>query len=252
MHLTNDYLSIWEIAHRWCETDPNLTNPLELPLPVQDALRLLTSALTQDELHVFNQNGIEYVNSWDILKKHDYLKVLEGQGVNVDEIDFHEEYFVYRDEQVKKHNQAISDLHLCYKNRQYDKAKLESIYLDKYEILQLCLSNDIPPPQFWYSDSEIKSLSSQHKPQQEPVSEPKLRDSQIDRLLCRAIAQTIWHLQPDTNIKEMVEHHAIQIFGNAKQYKSQKNIRSWISDLDPRPAEKKTGRPRKKTTHPVE
>jgi hypothetical protein len=277
MYLTKDNLSIWEVAHRWHDADPNTSDPLNLPLPVQDSLRTLTKALAQDDLHVLNEHGVQYWNYWDIPKKHEYipqalLKVTENvisakenkysslshvemklermsyeeAGVSPDEIDEDEEYFNFMDNKLRHHREAVTDFDLCYDNRIYDKDKLESVFLDKYEIFQFCSERDIPPPEFWYTESDKNRLSEKNN-EEKPVTQKQLRPSQLDRELCRAIAQTLWSIYPDTNIKKMCEHQAIKIYGNGNQY-GVKTIRGWITDLDPRPPEQKTGRPKKKST----
>ncbi|WP_288373369.1 hypothetical protein [uncultured Marinobacter sp.] len=42
LHSDIDHLSIWEVAHRWHDQDPNNSDPSALPLPVQDMLRTIT------------------------------------------------------------------------------------------------------------------------------------------------------------------------------------------------------------------
>lgn len=43
--IVSDYLSLWEVAHRWHGVDPNKTDASDLPLAVQDALRYLCGAV---------------------------------------------------------------------------------------------------------------------------------------------------------------------------------------------------------------
>ena len=39
-----DYLSVWEVAHRWSGYDPDQTNPKSLPSKVEDILRRIMIA----------------------------------------------------------------------------------------------------------------------------------------------------------------------------------------------------------------
>lgn len=68
-----DHLSVWELAHRWHDQDPNTSNPTELPLPVQDTIRFLYKGLVDCEISVCNANGIELKNLSNALSYGNYL-----------------------------------------------------------------------------------------------------------------------------------------------------------------------------------
>ncbi len=72
-----------------------------------------------------------------------------------------------------------------------------------------------------------------------------LRSSQKAKLKCQAIAQTLWHLNPKLKIEEIAKNHAIQEYGDGKMYRGKNTLRDWVSEVDPRPKEVKTG-PRSK------
>lgn len=72
-----------------------------------------------------------------------------------------------------------------------------------------------------------------------------LRPSQKATLKCQAIAQTLWHQDPNLTIQEITQHHAILEYGDGKRYIGKNTLRGWISEVDPRPKENKTG-PRSK------
>ncbi len=281
MPLTLHHLSVWEVGHRWHNEDPNLTDPQKLPLPVQDTLRMLTEALTQDGLHSCSEGGHFYKNHSDLPSRWEYipqklLKVTEevleekdGQkkvriklermtpeeaGVGEGEIDEDEEYYQYVTNQTRRHREFVEGLDLCHEKRVYDKAKLESVFLGRYDLFKYCHTHDIELPSFWYGGREINSFKQSLARESDAEfviegqqSEQKLRPNQINRLLCRAVAQTLWDLHPDMNITEMCKHKAIKQYGNGAPY-LEKTVRSWISDLDPRPEEQKRGRPPKKLT----
>lgn len=60
--------------------------------------------------------------------------------------------------------------------------------------------------------------------------------------LCRAIAQTLWHLFPSMTAEEISAHHTIQEFGGGKNYTGKNTLKDWIREVDPRPAKTKRGR----------
>ena len=69
----------------------------------------------------------------------------------------------------------------------------------------------------------------------------KLKEIDIDRELCRAVARTLWFIFPKMTIKAIAEHIAIQKFANCRKYTGKHTIRNWIKDLNPNSS--KGGRP---------
>lgn len=270
MSLTIDYLSIWEVAHRWHNEDPNLTDLQRLPLPVQDSLRNLTRALAADDLHVLSPHGTCYQNFWDMPQRDEYipqrlLRITEEHFeqrdgltrgrlkmermtpeeacVAEEEIDADEEYFEYCESKLRRHRKAVAGLDHCYGHRIYDREKLESIFVGKYELFRFCHERNITPPEFWYTTAEKADLLKSDNA--ESGSEKKLRSNQLDRLLCQAIARTLWDAEPTLTIADLCTHPAILRFGNGAHYQ-EKTRRSWLSEVDPRPESAKRGRPRKR------
>jgi len=71
------------------------------------------------------------------------------------------------------------------------------------------------------------------------------RKSAFAKAKCQAVALTLWESSPDMTIADLLKQHEIQEYGGAKYYSS-KVVGSWISEVDKRPPEKKTGRPKNK------
>lgn len=283
--IDRDYLSIWEIAHRWHDADPNLTDPKALPLPVQDMLRKLSYALVLEEFHFVSARGIMYDNFRDQPKRHEFippslLKYTEeeewidkekglkrgsitlermtpeeaiAEGIDLSEINEEEEYQIFVENRTKRYVDAIENLDKCYTDRIYDKAKLESICFDQYDLYQYCKNNKMELPSFWFDDTNIKWLEEHYtKENGEQTSTPSdvpnrgrhsARDQDYE--LCRAIASTLWLLDPSMTIKDVAKHEAVQRFGNGRLYKGRDTIPNWINDLCPTPKEKRAGRPKK-------
>lgn len=206
--ITRDYLSVWEIAHRWNDRDPNLTDPKALPLPVQDTLRTLTFALVQEEFHYVASSGVMYDNYRDQPKRHEFIPpslikyvteeewidkekglkrgsvTLErmtpeeaiAEGINPDEIDEEEEYQDFIENRTRRYMDAIEDLEQCYKHRTYDKEKLEGICFDQYDLYKYCRENEIDLPSFWFGvrTNDINGTRS---------ATPKKRANRIQRHL---------------------------------------------------------------------
>lgn len=72
--------------------------------------------------------------------------------------------------------------------------------------------------------------------------EQNIKANKLHKSLCRAVAQTLWHLNPALTAEDIIKHHAILEFGAGKNYGGKNTIRDWIREVDPRPPEKKRGR----------
>jgi len=74
--------SIWEIAHRWQNLDPESTDPKKLPLVVQDTLRSLAGAYHYDDLMIVNSKGVENKGAYHEPTQHRYKheEIEEGLG----------------------------------------------------------------------------------------------------------------------------------------------------------------------------
>lgn len=81
-----------------------------------------------------------------------------------------------------------------------------------------------------------------------PVEKESMpRAEQFAKERVQAVAKYLWSLYPDMTQPEMAAHEAIFNLGitKSKNYKPE-TVRKWVAEVDPRPPEKKKGRPRKK------
>lgn len=231
------FLSVWEIAHRWHDEDPNLTDPRRLPLPVQDKLRMLTHALDYHEMRCCNAHGIENHNASDLVAFDDFMWHEKQDGTEPSDDEKFEQYIQYRDIYTRHHNKATEGFENCYANRIYDKAKLDGVYVTDYALITWCEKHRVASPQFWFKDYDPRGRKSEQDATQ-------LKANQIDKQLCQAVAKTLWLIEPKLTIADIVSHRAIRQFANGAQY-VEKTLRKWISDVDTRQPEEKRGRPPK-------
>ena len=68
----------------------------------------------------------------------------------------------------------------------------------------------------------------------------KLQPRQIDCLTVKAVAQTLWDEDPNWSIDRLVHHQAIREYGNGRHY-TEKTVRAWLSEVDPRDDSNKPG-----------
>jgi hypothetical protein len=50
-------------------------------------------------------------------------------------------------------------------------------------------------------------------------------------------------MDPNIHPAHMAQARAIRLYGNGKLYKDENTVKGWISDVDPRKGQRKTGRP---------
>jgi hypothetical protein len=115
-----DLLSIWEVATRLHEIDPESATVDSLPLDAKDTLRNLITT-QEHNFNIFDVDGNEL------------LPVLIP-FVNV----------------IREHPSAKRLVKMA-KDRQFDKEFLDGVYIDKGEYEYLMLMHTLPLPAFWFS-----------------------------------------------------------------------------------------------------
>lgn len=225
------YLSIWEIAHRWRDVNPDKTDPADLPLNVQDTVRYICRGALDGYLALFN------------------LVVMSPDGKN-DGSHFRSEIRPYHTSEIPP---ELEDT--LY--RKYDKEALNTYFVEADNLFNYCLTQlngsntSLDFPSFWTdqvaafnttNDASDDSEPSQTQPQVQP-----LRPSQFDKLVCQAIAKTLWDIYPTMTIAAMTKHQAVLEYGGGKLYKGKNTLRDWFSEVAPEDV-KKPGRPEKDQT----
>lgn len=261
-----DYLSTWEIAHRWLGQDPD-TGDLP-PQDVRDLLRALAHLAWLHEIPICDDKGVEATNASNA-----------HPGADMEAW-------------CRRHNQLIEGADRVWKQREFDRDTLERIHLFRHHMPAIAQRLNLPLPAFWFTEDErrnyeqiareltfhelddrtlvstpaspdeplpdMPSVTVPDTPGEAPFTPGKLKQADIDtfwerlmdkqraRLLCRHFAQKLWERQPTLTIADVEKHELVQDWAGAKHYQAKETVRNWIKDLDPRPAGSKPG-PRPKT-----
>ena len=253
-------LSVWEIAHRWHNIDPNITDEKALPLSVQDTLRYLTRLMARHDLRSSTSTGTEFWtdadrDSFETFSDYDHLEDnLKNAEPNSGELwEAYEKYLDHCDGKIRRHRENIEDFDKCFNDRIFDKNLLDDVYTTR-EALKETLdeqnsygSHKISPPEFWYPASENKI---DDKNIETGAKRKKLRDNQADKLLVQTIARAIWAEDPEITITALTKHKGIRQHGNGAIY-TIKTLHNWIAEVDPRDSKEKIGR-RKTKSKPEE
>jgi hypothetical protein len=182
LHPDIDHLSIWEVAHRWHDQDPNSSDPSALPLPVQDMLRTITRMQYRHELQVCNENGIvlkdertlvdfeHYVDFESSITEettHEEINEKTGEPMTATVSTTYEDpenpltdderwerYQEFSDRWLRRHAAATKDFPQCFKNRIFERQTLERVHINKNSVCELCEILKLPLPSFWFTEVE--------------------------------------------------------------------------------------------------
>lgn len=217
MALTNDELSLWELAHRLAGSDPDKRYWFGLPLLVKDNVRMLMNE----------------VLDWNLGSS----LIMEKRRPDS---EIPSEYF------IRDHLDAI---YACIAGRKYPKRLLRFIYVDRGEFGYWCEENGHQLPDFWFAydykrpdgEPQIEAESTSTTNGSGDPETPRAQLKQLRRR-CRETAQAIWRENSDLPIAQVARKiHERNI---AKQY-GEKSVVKWIRRVAPKSVRDHPGRPKK-------
>lgn len=223
--MISSYLSIWEIAHRWHNIDPNKTDPQNLSFEIQDTLRFLCLAVLAGKISLNDQAFISI----------DHKSHTERQR----------RFFEVQD--------LPEDIENCATSRNYSKEVLDAYLIDRIELFRWTAIEERAFPDFWMDDSMLIAIGDYSPESSDQSSKAKnmasARTSVIDKSICQAIARTLWDIKPEMRIAEMARHKAIQQYGNGRLYTGKNTLADWLREVAPEHIKNKPGRPKRKASN---
>ncbi len=202
----SDFRSIWDIAHLWAGY-PRGGQESEVPEPVLDKLQKLI---------------------WAFAKKKISLRTRSAHLVPSDDVRL----------LAFSLDSPRSKLLEMVVQRRFEGQILDSMFVTRSEVLRWCEDDFLTPPAIWAPGAKTGGGAEAQK-----VIVGRHREEAIDKQLCQAIARTLWDIDPQIHPAHMINHKAIQKYGNAGQYEDDDTIRGWIVEVDPLRGERKPGRP---------
>ena len=203
---TNDFRSIWELAHLWEGYNPEQTDPANLPVPVVDKVQKLI---------------------WGFLGSHLALRKAKGWRVPPDNLFL----FLFNVNRIR-----VRLWDIATGERPYDRKFLSGLFVRRAQLLQWCEKEYLAPPKIWApafsgSDSAARTAIGKHK------------NEAIDKQLCQALARTLWDIDARIHPAHMARSKAVLQYGNGAQYKDENTVKGWVAEVDPLRKERKSGRP---------
>lgn len=227
MPLLNDHLSVWEIAFRWEECDPD-SYWWRIPLLVRDRLRTLIDAIHQSHLDCWTMS----MEKWRPDRGDDATP----------------EFF------IRHWLEQIED---CVNGRRYDRKMLKWAYIERWAMQQWCERQGVPLPEFWFppgwkleyewpQDDDDDDPRPATDGSTESTEDKKIRIDVRHRakMACQQIALSIWAKEPALTIKEMAYRKEIRDLGGGSTYEPE-TVEAWLGEVDPRSPSKKRGPKRK-------
>lgn len=217
--MLSPYLSVWEVAHRWCNIDPNKTDPENISIEIQDKIRFLCRAVLNGKLYLVEEIFVSSRND---------SRYVRNEG------------FIYHIEEIPS---AYED---SVAERKYNKKILDSYLVSQVELFNFTSHENHPFPDFWWDDSIIIALGGHISEPSASSKEQKIftaRTSVIDKSICQAVAKTLWSIDPNINITKMTQHPSVLNYGGGKNYLGKNTLRDWLRDVAPEHIKNKRGRP---------
>jgi hypothetical protein len=222
--MLSGYLSIWEVAHRWQNTDPNKTDPENLPFAIQDAIRFLCRLLLQKKLSLYDEV---------------FITPDDGKGKR-------ETFFIDQKTLPSEFELAITD-------RKYIKKILDGYLIDRFQLFDCSLNDQWDFPDFWFDDELIRVFGGviNNADSSKITKELKLDSARsfIDKNACQAVAKALWDIYPNINISQMTKHPSVLNHGGGKNYKGKHTLRDWLYEIVPEHLKNRRGRPRTKPSN---
>lgn len=218
----SEYLSVWEIAHRWQSIDPNKTDSENLPIEIQDSLRYLCRLVLRGSVPLHEE----------------IFFTEERNGRNI-----HESF-------IQLVEELPPEIIVCVTDRKYHKLILDGFLLNRVELFALSVFKDVQFPEFWWDDKMVEAVGGQFistsAPDSKAQNQDNARTSVLDKSICQAVAKTLWDIYPDINISDMTKHPSILKYGGGVNYPGKNTLSDWLRVVAPENIKNKPGRPKTK------
>ena len=201
-----DYQTVWQLAHNWADADPDKTDTNAISPKLRENIIRLMLAIRNKKISARTRKRSIFIDDSVISLIVDtphYLKTLS-----------------------------------CLLKDAINKAYLDSLYVKREEVIDLCIRSHYDPPSCWMPkhlpDEQLKTKEAKNY---RPADETE------DRIRCQAIASALWELDPAIHPVHMAQSTIMQRFGNGRDY-SEETIKDWIKNVDPQKKRKKGAPPK--------
>ncbi len=202
-----DYKTVWQLAHLWADLDPENTDTKAIPPLLREHIIRLIIAIRNKVITARTRDGVIFEDNSIIF----FFKNMSH-------------YFKTR---------------ICLSWGVFDKSYLDSLYVKREEVIDLCIKSYCDFPPCWTPKRLLyESITAKETKNYRPANETE------DRIRCQAIASTLWELDSSIHPNHIARSKILQRIGNGAQYDIS-TITDWIAEFDPQKDYRKPGRPPK-------
>lgn len=212
--LTDDFMTVWKLAHHWAGYDePNFTSA-NLPDDLKKVIYRIMHAIVLEELPVRTKSGLMFYDKSFIGQLFEFKNYLK--------------------------------IGLCLRKGIFDVKYLHSLYLKRSDILKWSEANYLSPPKIWQVNKgdTSEALDDKYDVAEDEITEwyDQLTETRKQRVACLEIAKRLWEKNPNQSYQEIYEHSLMNECGKPKVF-TFNAFKSWAGNFAPEYA-KKGGRPK--------
>lgn len=217
---TNDYQTVWQLAHGLAGEDCNASDPEKLTPEVQEAIYRILIAIKKKLISVRTTSRAIFLDDgfFDIL--YDIRHLLKFNA--------------------------------CLTKSVFNKSYLDSLYVWRPEVLSWCESHRLSIPPIWRLEEirpELTPANEVAEDDEETGWYESLTAKRKGRVACLEMAKILWKINPKWMYEEVYRHPIMIQYGTPQVF-TLKAFKRWASEFAPE-AVKTGGRPKDTSEYDV-
>lgn len=209
---SQDFQTVWYLAHNWCDADPEITDENNLPGNLKITIQRIMNAIMWNHLRVRTRR-------WRIFTDESILT------------------FILNFSHYRKFNQ-------CLRGNVFNKAYLNSLYVKRPEVLAWCQKDFLAAPPIWGLEKNLDVENKYDTSDDENEGwYNDLTERRKQRVACLELAKKLWLIYPDKSYEQIYNDPTMKRFGNPNVF-SLDAFKKWARPFAPEQI-KEGGRPSK-------
>lgn len=170
---SKDFQTVWQLAHNWVNADPDASDPNALSVELKEAIHRLMAAAINRTLPIRTRR----------------FKIFMDDSAFTVISDFHH----------------FRKFLKCLRQDLFDKTYLNSLYLNRSDVLRWCQSEFLTPPPIWKLE-QISGAAHEESDDENAQWHKRLTDRQRRVITCLEIAKRIWKDNPALSYEDVYNH----------------------------------------------
>lgn len=181
---SNDYQTVWNLSHKWANSDPDLSTVENLTEDVKLNIHRIASAIYRSQLQARNKKEPILINNSLFATLIDFSHFLK--------------------------------LRACIYKDVFDKKYLNSIYIRRAHVIDWCEKEYLNVPAMWEykNKSSLTNVEYDSSDDENITWYSELTDARKKRVACLELAKKLWLISPNSAYEEIYNHPTMKQFGN--------------------------------------